>query len=874
MKGIFNISKRFRSFFFSMLAIIFVFGVSISIAYGEWLFDLEITNTDIDKNDIHPTFNADPIRENTILNDGHDVYDAGTQYYDVYFMAQNVSTSVFLTESGTMNGETNYVFKTDRTPSYYNDIVDSDGIQVAMAYGTFKEEGSTKGNLGALLSKDYLNQDFNRYFKRFRNVAELTTTQIDALGTPECFLFDSQSNDNPNDNPNPWKNLWPLSFLCWTPTVVSDLYNNSEKINDWTKSYDPFFDDVSTTRPTDDTDNEQTNYDNYYQYFDGYEGLTNFAQVTGWFPPDNDTSFTTFYTNTVLSNYGSNAIYVNGRKSIFVYPVYTVGKNYVDNAKAVDSITIGEYTTSGDFKNPKHLAYDGALTSMLREFLNSNTSSLSSSGQTRYSVYAHNNVVFDAALINDPNRNRLIIRNDVDRVNGSWSGENHLIQEGFDLYSVGTGRFNIYIVVKEGYRHDSWFVKPDDDPPFDSFSEISSSEQKAIINAFRNNGYGQYAYINGENQRYLSYEKVRSRHHFYSDYRDYLIYFERVYDSRLVAGPTAMVDYESQASIDATFTRRGNGTSLLKGDSKDRYRLRNVRLNSETIIHYDLPNYTYTDSNGNEHTYRLTFPGNYFGVMVLPEYDFKYTYTIPNDDTDDDTEYIREDDTGKYYTNTDLRITDAILPEMKIGDVLNYEFRGSTYFSKADTADLSENGVIYIEEMVNGTLQSTRYTLASFNANGKTFDPESFVLIKAKESGNYTIEAWMQYEQNSSGRTVLSNIIFWGYRLTSLFVNIVTPKMTALDDFLGYKGYDEESGLQDNNFINTDIYEYSKHDYSDGAHASGSDVYSNGTKTITLSDILKSHTLRDYVTGKIYTSSTINQLYMDRNYVLILEKNG
>ena len=253
--------------------------------------------------------------------------------------------------------------------------------------------------------------------------------------------------------------------------------------------------------------------------------------------------------------------------------------------------------------------------------------------------------------------------------------------------------------------------------------------------------------------------------------------------------------------------------------------------------------------------------------MVLPEYDFKYTYTIPNDDTD-----ISEDATGKkYYNNSSLGISNAILPEMEIGGVLNYEFKGSTYFSKADTADLSENGVIYIEEMVNGTLQSTRYTLASFNANGKTFDPESFVLIKAKESGNYTIEAWMQYKENDSGRTVLSNIIFWGYRLTSLFVNIVTPKMTASDDFLGYKGYNEQSGLQDNNFINTDIYEYSKHDYSDGAHASGSDVYSDGTNQITLSEILKSHTLRDYVTGKIYTSSTINQLYMDRNYVLILE---
>lgn len=871
MKGIFNISKRFRSFFFSMLAIIFVFGVSISIAYGEWLFDTEITNTDVDNNNIQPSFNADPIRENTILNDGHDVYDAGTQYYDVYFMAQNVSTSVFLTESGTMNGETNYVFKTDWTPSYYNDTVDSNGIQVAMAYGTFKEEGSTKGNLGALLSKDYLNQDFNRYFKRFRNVAELTTTQIDQLGTPECFLFDRLSNDDK------WESLWPLSFLCWTPTVVTDLYNNSEKKEYWTSEYDPLtFDDDSTIRPTDNIGNVQTNYDNYYQYFDGYEGLTNFAQVTGWFPPDNSSSFTTFYTNTVLSNYDSNAIYVNGRKSIFVYPVYTVGKNYVNTSYGarVDSIVLTEMDISGNnLRTMYQASYDGALTNRIRdsEYVKYNTTlSNTTQGSTdpRISIYTFNNIVFDASYLSSTT-NKLRIRNDINRNDSMWLGENHDIGDK-NLYSVGSGRFNIYLVVKERYYQRRRWVNSDEnsDDRNEALSNASFTDDEIdnIILAFQTNGYGLYNYYDDNVGYIFQYEYPYGKY----NCRDYLIYFERVYDSRLVAGPTAMVDYESQASIDATFTRRGNGTSLLKSDSKDRYRLRNVRLNSETLIHYDLPNYTYTDSNGNEHTYRLTFPGNYFGVMVLPEYNFKYAYTIPNDTGGSENETIKEN----RYTNLSLGITDAILPEMKIGGVLNYEFKGSTYFSKADTADLSENGVIYIEEMVDGTLQSTRYTLASFNANGKTFDPDSFVLIKAKESGNYTIEAWMQYEQNSSGRTVLSNIIFWGYRLTSLFVNIVTPEMTALDDFLGYKGYDEESGLQDNNFINTDIYKYSKHNYSDGAYASGSDVYSNGTKTITLSDILKSHTLRDYVTGKIYTSSTINQLYMDRNYVLILEKNG
>lgn len=864
MKAIFNISKRFRSFFFSMLAIIFVFSVSISIAYGEWLFDPEITNTDIDNNDIQPTFNADPIRENTILNDGHDVYDAGTQYYDVYFMAQYVSTSVFLTESGTMNGETNYVFKTDRTPSYYNDTVDSNGRRVAMAYGTFKKddtkdkEDDSKVTLGALLTDD-ITQDFNRYFKRFRNVAELTTTQIDQLGTPECFLFDSQSVDEE------WSGMWRLSFLCWTPATseVSNLYYNHRK-SDWETSPDPFL--MSPSAPTSEDETENSNWANYSDFFPSYYGITNFGKVTGWYPEDNS-EFTTFYTNTVLSNYDDSAIYINGRKSILVYPVYTVGKNYVDKSydARVDSIVLTEMDGSNNNVRTMYQAsYDGYLTNIIRNSPDVIDNKIQGSTSPRISIYTFNDIVFDASYLSSTTK-ELRIRNDINRNDSMWLGKDHDIGD-VNLYSVGSGRFNIYLVVKERYyERYRWFQDENSDDRETALSNASftTDEISRIISAFQTNGYGLYSYYDDNVGYIYQYED------FYGKYncRDYLIYFERVYDSRLVAGPTAMVDYESQASIDATFTRRGNGTSLLKSDSKDRYRLRNVRLNSETLIHYDLPNYTYTDSNGNEHTYRLTFPGNYFGVMVLPEYDFKYTYTIPND-TD-----ISED--GKYYTNDSLGITKAVLPEMKIGGVLNYEFRGSTYFSKADTADLSENGVIYIEEMVNGTLQSTRYTLASFNANGKTFDPESFVLIKAKESGNYTIEAWMQYEHdNKTGRTALSNIIFWGYRLTSLFVNIVTPEMTALDNFLGYTGYDEQSGLQDNNFINTDIYKYSKHDYSDGAHASGSDVYSDGTDPITLSEILESHTLRDYVTGKIYTSSTINQLYMDRNYVLILEKNG
>ena len=462
MKAIFNISKRFRSFFFSMLAIIFVFGVSISIAYGEWLFDPEITNTDVDKNAIQPSFNADPIRENTILNDGHDVYDAGTQYYDVYFMAQNVSTSVFLTESGTMNGKTNYVFKTDRTPSYYNDTVDSNGIQVAMAYGTFKEEGSTKGNLGALLSKDYLNQDFNRYFKRFRNVAELTTTQIDQLGTPECFLFDRLSNENPNDNP--WKNLWPLSFLCWTPTVVSDLYNNNGREPDWEDYPDPFL--MPSSAPSSEDETENSNYNTYYNFFPSdYEGLTNFAQVTGWFPPDNDTSFTTFYTNTVLSNYDDSAIYVNGRKSIFVYPVYTISKNYVNLDLAVDSIQLAHYLETPTTNTSDHnglvydVAYDGALTNTIRD--STGIENISVADGRRISVYVVNDVVFDEEFLanNAANNNyKLYIRNDIDKYNGGWKGDEHNVVTNCNLYDVGSGRFNIYIVVNETYQYegDRW----------------------------------------------------------------------------------------------------------------------------------------------------------------------------------------------------------------------------------------------------------------------------------------------------------------------------------------------------------------------------------------------------------------------------------
>ena len=77
-----------------------------------------------------------------------------------------------------------------------------------------------------------------------------------------------------------------------------------------------------------------------------------------------------------------------------------------------------------------------------------------------------------------------------------WLGKDHDIGD-VNLYSVGSGRFNIYLVVKERYYERYRWIQdenPNDRETALSNASFTTDEISRIISAFQTNGYGLYSY--------------------------------------------------------------------------------------------------------------------------------------------------------------------------------------------------------------------------------------------------------------------------------------------------------------------------------------------------------------------------------------------
>ena len=577
----------FRKFSFLAFIVVVSLGVLVGYGFSDFLFGGVATapSTTIENVDSF----VDPIRQNAVFNEPGDVGSVGTKYYDVYFMAQSINGGAKDTNNdGVLD---NY--------GYY-DVPDGYSTSENIAhFGAFYGENDDR-SFYDLPSNPAL--DTNRYFKKLENVAEVSTYQMEEIGEPKINnVYDGNSEANENKS-------WPLEFVCWT-TNYEPIYSYFTTQREWwwdTKTY------VEWPKPS--------------EFYDGY-------QVWGWYPGTDDTNFSTFYTNSLLSIYDKDddvkdenndgdAVYlINGRKSIFVYPVYSIGKDYAsvktsdeggegNGSSVVDSLQLRKYpenaTQSSKYES-KMPIYDGQLTSQLQSALGGDSGS--------YKIFRFDNINFTDE---DVNQYKYVIT--VDRAEPGWVGDKILITDTdsgyllknwsgsvdhtFEIFNEAfkfnrySGLYNIYIVSKSYVTSDS-FSSYDDALNNLKSSNNTFMDTEKIKTFFNNNSINIYDSIDcdvlvpsGITQSYRQYRYT---------YWDYYIVYERVYEPRLVGGTTTGgFDYSSNS--DYAFTRVG-----ATGEDKDRYVLRNVYLTSQRNV-----------------TNNDTYLSNNFGIQLLEDANITY----------------------------------------------------------------------------------------------------------------------------------------------------------------------------------------------------------------------------------------------------------
>ena len=567
----------FRKFSFLAFIVVVSLGVLVGYGFSDFLFGGVATapSTTIENVDSF----VDPIRQNAVFNEPGDVGSVGTKYYDVYFMAQSINGGAKDTNNdGVLD---NY--------GYY-DVPDGYSTSENIAhFGAFYGENDD-GSFYDLPAN--LALDTNRYFKKLENVAEVSTYQMEEIGEPKINrVFDGNSTTI--------NSAWQLEFVCWTTSPMA-IYGSD---------YNPW---------------PSVTYDNGLQ---GYK-------VYSWYPGKDDTTFSTFYTNSLLSIYdtgdGTNenndgdAVYlINGRKSIFVYPVYSVGKDYASTKTigmdtVVDSLQLRKYpenATQSSTYESKMPVYDGQLTSQLQSALGGDSDS--------YKIFRFDNIKFTDE---DVNQYKYVIT--VDRAEPGWVGDKILITDTdsgyllkewsgsvdhtFEIFNEAfkfnrySGLYNIYIVSKS-YVTSNSFSSYDD-----ALNNLKSSintfmDTEKIKTFFNNNSINIYDSIDCDVlvPRGIVYDEhwywPYSKYNFRYTYWDYYIVYERVYEPRLIGGTTTG-GFDYSLNNDFAFTRVG-----ATGEDKDRYVLRNVYLTSQRNV-----------------TNNETYPSNNFGIQLLEDANITY----------------------------------------------------------------------------------------------------------------------------------------------------------------------------------------------------------------------------------------------------------
>ena len=399
--------------FLMMITSCFMFGSAA------WYFFNEIsTNTSASDT-------ADNLRPNQIFGDGQDTAILDTKFYDVYFLAQNVQDIPDPTNEETYLDDTTFFTK-------IGEIKDSDG-NIVNNY-TFKDQDNKQlyyDDSKTSYTHKYGNDlrhgvwenraSVSPYYCKWTNVNTFSASMLSSMGNPHCEMVD--------------KGGWPLTFNSW----IINPYNIYVK-------------------------------DNYYGEYNR-DGI-NCIQVYGSYTFRN---FETAYFNSLLEIYDSHAIYIDGHRSLFFYPIYSTGKGYyaytVDGGAGSeylrDSIAIVNKDTTAaqansSMQEEEFFTYAPTYTDLMLNYGNDlfqqKGMERKSTDKTRFRAYRFTEYIVNSA---DVSNTRGFIQNDIDLNNSSWPGSKDILTRTVDgvknpiVLNKAAGRYNFYLFVKERYLETS-----------------------------------------------------------------------------------------------------------------------------------------------------------------------------------------------------------------------------------------------------------------------------------------------------------------------------------------------------------------------------------------------------------------------------------
>lgn len=637
--------------------------------------------------------------------------------------------------------------------------------------------------------------DKNYWFTRLENISEISVSAYDDVGKRiENNLIDY--------------NNWNLQFLCWS-LLPHEIY--ATKGDPWPTSFDTVEEDGTATK-----------VDGFYPYSD---------------------SFTPFYMNTSLDLYEKNVKVVNGRKTLFLYPVFSTGKNYFDfyrgnkGDQIKDLITVTTQYDISKYNKTYYTYFNGTVTGLVNKNENENV----------YDVYSLDNFIIKQDELKDdasPKLGSITIKNDINRDSSdkAWAGEGDFVhtvkdEQGNPLNllnmsgdkNLQSGRYNIYIFVK----HSTSYAFHDDAEE----RAITADEVSSINSDMKNNNRIRYSSIAG--QAYM----VTHGFGFYADYRDYYVYFERIYEPRIIGGPTLDLNYDSELSKSLQFLRKGSS-----GNDNNRYQRRGVELQGDNWIEYPL-------SGGRT----LLFKDYYFGVMLNPEVSFtSYAFDLVEDGPD--TDYA-----AAGFPSITYQDQNGV-------DKVEYYKSESIFETYNPDAYDDDNADVKIRN--DSTGEETKY-----DGTGT----QSFVLIKPKNidttgKGIYNIVIDIKYPLDEDGSDekkliVPTSVIFYGYKLSNLFVNIMETDENGEVE-MGHT----QGGTHYEHFVNTDVYEYTRTNYYELANVTLDDVFTaKDDSTKTLREILTElkedgKCLEDLVTSRYITLENLDP--DNKNYIpFTIQKN-
>ncbi len=528
-----------------------------------------------------------------------------------------------------------------------------------------------------------------------------------------------------------------------------------------------------------------------------------------------------------------------------VYPIYSDGKDYGaredtnrddyhdPNNTMLDCISIN--FDGGGSCASRFFSFDEQMTEMLHQDIGLVNSS-SNGERINYVAYRL------PGLLIDGSEGTITIRNDVSREYNSWIGTGHdLLANGYfrsyrdydddrnnyddnveaqtlNLTSLGEGRYNVYLFVKERSKDSTVRAGLIEDPeiPFYGSDDTLVSNGSAITSVLNEMGiFEAYSATLGYGTwtNYYAYDTVldwgiKYDYMYHLDFRSYYIYVERTHDLNMVGGYGSNPTWGYQERTEVKFYQNP--------EASDQYEAQGVNFYENVTS-----TKTLYDTNGNE-LGTLTLPSIYFSVM-LDEYSGASVQPV-NLDYDQNgnlltqgvpTVTLREPMTGAEYHESyaSSRLTNGTI------DFGSSLFLLKDYYSDGRLAEINANQgggqVLFTPAGSNESMPLGNALADGLPGLRGAIDQSNIIAVPSTGQFNFFVDI----DFNSAGGTIVK---MYYYRIDREFVLIVNGDVLYRND--GYVDVDPAS------YSRNGIETYSLANYTTGMTLSATDVFlHNGT---------------------------------------------